>query len=128
MPEIPDANAKRYQLTEVPPIQPHTKEVRRTPWRAHKAGKLDRVTFRAWMAPVRAQVEDLLARAVASNIDRLSGSCADILAHKAALWTFVDRDDVEPTNNHGASCARSFYGADVASGRRATAATCSPSG
>jgi len=22
------------------------------------------------------------------------------LEHRAALWTFVDRDDVEPTNNH----------------------------
>jgi transposase len=77
-------------------------------WHDYKAGKLDRATFRAWMAPVRAQVEDLLARAVASNIDRLSGSCADILAHKAALWTFVDRDDVEPTNNHAERELRAF--------------------
>ncbi|MGH8519476.1 MAG: IS66 family transposase, partial [Panacagrimonas sp.] len=75
-------------------------------WHDYKTGKLDRATFRAWMAPVRAQVEDLLARAVASNIDRLSGSCADILAHKAALWTFVDRDDVEPTNNHAEQVLR----------------------
>lgn len=77
-------------------------------WHDYKAGKLDRATFRAWMAPVRAQVEDLLARAVASNIDRLSGSCADILAHKAALWTFVDRDGVEPTNNHAERELRAF--------------------
>jgi len=77
-------------------------------WHDYKAGKLDRATFRAWMSPVRAQVEDLLARAVASNIDRLSGSCADILAHKAALWTFVDRDGVEPTNNHAERELRAF--------------------
>jgi transposase len=74
-------------------------------WHDYKAGKLDQVTFRAWIAPVRAQVEILLARAVAANIDRLSGSCADILAHKNALWTFVDHDGVEPTNNH-ANAAR----------------------
>jgi transposase len=77
-------------------------------WHDYKAGKLDPATFRAWMTPVRAQVEDLLARAVASNIDRLSGSCADILAHKLALWTFVDHDSVEPTNNHAERELRAF--------------------
>jgi transposase len=77
-------------------------------WHDYKAGKLDRATFRAWMAPVRAQVEALLVRAAASNIDRLSGSCADILAHKAALWTFVDREGVEPTNNHAERELRAF--------------------
>jgi transposase len=77
-------------------------------WHDYKAGKLDRATFRAWMAPVRAQVEDLLERAVASNIDRTSGSCADMLVHKAALWTFVDTDGVEPTNNHAERELRAF--------------------
>jgi len=77
-------------------------------WHDYKAGKLDRATFRAWMGPVRAQVEDLLARAAASHIDRLSGSCADMLTYKAALWTFVDRDDVEPTNNHAERELRAF--------------------
>ncbi len=77
-------------------------------WHDYKAGKLDRATFQAWMAPVRAQVEELLARAVASNIDRLSGSCANILAHKLALWTFVDTDGVEPTNNHAERELRAF--------------------
>ena len=79
-------------------------------WHDYKAGKLDRATFRAWMGPVRAQVEDLLERAVASNVAGLAGSCADILAHKAALWTFVDRDDVEPTNNHAERELRAFVG------------------
>lgn len=77
-------------------------------WHDYKAGKLDQATFRAWMAPVRAQVEALLVRAAASSIDRLSGSCADILAHKALLWTFVDNDGVEPTNNHAERELRAF--------------------
>jgi transposase len=46
------------------------------------------------------QVEALFAQAVAADIAGVSGSCADILAHKAALFTFVDRDGVDPTNNH----------------------------
>ncbi len=77
-------------------------------WHAYKAGTLDRATFRAWMAPLRAQVEAVLARAVAANVDRLSGSCADILYHKLALWTFVEHDGVEPTNNHAERELRAF--------------------
>jgi transposase len=79
-------------------------------WHDYKAGKLDRATFRAWMAPVRAQVEAVLARAAASGIDRLAGSCANILEHRAALWTFVDTDGVEPTNNHAERELRRLVG------------------
>jgi len=77
-------------------------------WHDYKAGKLDRATFLAWMAPVRAQVEAVLERAVASGIDRFAGSCANILAHRAALWTFVDTHEVEPTNNHAERELRAF--------------------
>jgi transposase len=77
-------------------------------WHDYKAGKLDRTTFRAWMAPVRTQVEAVLERAVASDIDHLAGSCANILDHRVALWTFVDVAGVEPTNNHAERELRAF--------------------
>ncbi|MEO7734783.1 MAG: IS66 family transposase [Kofleriaceae bacterium] len=77
-------------------------------WHDYKAGRLDRATFLAWMAPVQAQVEAVLERAVASGIDRFAGSCANILAHRAALWTFVHVDGVEPTNNHAERELRAF--------------------
>jgi transposase len=77
-------------------------------WHDYKAGRLDRAMFLAWMAPVRAQVEAVLERAAASGIDRLAGSCANILEHRAALWTFVDTHDVEPTNNHAERELRTF--------------------
>jgi len=77
-------------------------------WHDYKAGNLSRARFRTWMAPVRSQLEALLEKAVAANIARLSGSCADMLEHKPALWTFVDRDGVEPTNNHAERELRSF--------------------
>jgi transposase len=77
-------------------------------WHDYKAGKLDRATFLAWMAPVRAQVEAVLERAAASKIDRFAGSCANILDHRAALWTFVETDGVEPTNNHAERELRAF--------------------
>jgi transposase len=77
-------------------------------WHDYQAGTLDRATFLAWMAPVRTQVEAVLERAAASDIDRFAGSCANILAHRAALWTFVDTHGVEPTNNHAERELRAF--------------------
>ncbi len=77
-------------------------------WQDFQAGKVDRVKFRAWMAPVRVRLEECLARAVAANLKEVSGACADMLEHREALWTFIDRDDVEPTNNHAERELRAF--------------------
>ncbi len=77
-------------------------------WHDFKAGKLTRAELIAWMAPVREHMEALLAKAVAADIASLSGSCADILEHKPALWTFVEHDGVEPTNTHAEQQIRDF--------------------
>jgi transposase len=77
-------------------------------WYDFKAGKLDRATFVTRVAPLRQQVEATLERAAAADISGVSGSCADILAHRAALWTFVEEDGVEPTNNHAELELRDF--------------------
>lgn len=77
-------------------------------WHGYKDGKIDRLTFLALMKPIQLQFETCLRRAVAATIKHLSGSCADILKHQEALWTFVDRDDVEPTNNHAERELRQF--------------------
>jgi transposase len=77
-------------------------------WHDYRAGKLARATFVAWMAALGPKVEAALARAVAAGIAGVSGSCADILEHKQALWTFVTHDDVEPTNNHAEREIRAF--------------------
>jgi transposase len=77
-------------------------------WHDYQSGNLDRATFVAWMAPVQQQIEVVLEQAVAAGIAGTSGSCADILAHRAALWTFVDHDGVDPTNNHAEREIRSF--------------------
>ena len=77
-------------------------------WHDFKAGKLSRDELRAHMAPVRVQVELALERAAATGLAVVAGSCADILKHKAALWTFVDHADVEPTNNHAERELRAF--------------------
>jgi transposase len=77
-------------------------------WYDFKAGKLDRTTLAARMAPLRRQVEATLERAVAADVAGLSGSCADILEHRAALWTFVEEEGVPPTNNHAELELRDF--------------------
>ncbi len=77
-------------------------------WHALTDGKLSRDEFRALMAPVRLRVEALLERAVKSKLPHVSGSCEDILEHRAALWTFVDVENVEPTNNHAERELRAF--------------------
>ncbi|MBK8012025.1 MAG: transposase [Deltaproteobacteria bacterium] len=58
--------------------------------------------------PVQRQFEAALERGVGVNVARLSGSCADILAHREALWTFVMNEGVEPTNNHAELQLRSL--------------------
>ena len=77
-------------------------------WDQLRAGKVSREKFRELMAPVRLQVEALFERGRASKLLHVSGSCADVLEHRAALWTFVDRDGVEPTNNHAERELRAF--------------------
>lgn len=77
-------------------------------WRDYRDGKITRKRYLAWMAPLRQQMEAIFEKAVALDIKGLSGSCANILEHRQALWTFVERDDVEPTNNHGERELRAF--------------------
>ena len=77
-------------------------------WHDYKAGKLSREMFVTWMAPVRRQFETVLAQAVSAEIAGVSGSCADILEHQDALWTFVEQPGVEPTNNHAEREIRAF--------------------
>jgi transposase len=77
-------------------------------WHGFKEGLLARDELEVWLRPVRRQFEDALARGVAADIPRLSGACLDILDHRAALWTFVTHEGVEPTNNHAERELRAF--------------------
>jgi transposase len=77
-------------------------------WGQVRAGQLSREAFRERMAPVRLRVEALLERGRTLGLPHVSGSCEDILFHRRALWTFVDLDGVEPTNNHAERELRAF--------------------
>ena len=77
-------------------------------WHDYRDKRLSRKALLHRMAPLRQRIEALLARAAAAGIKGVSGSCADILAHRAALWNFLDKRGVEPTNNHGERELRAF--------------------
>lgn len=70
-----------------------------TYWHQLQRGELSRVRFRRYLVPIRKRVLELLEDAERRGIPRMSGSCADVLKHKDALWTFVDVPHIEPTNN-----------------------------
>lgn len=77
-------------------------------WHQLRDGLLDLETFRARTAPLRLQFEALLERAAKSRIEHIAGSCADMFDHREALWTFIDEEGIEPTNNHAERELRAF--------------------
>jgi transposase len=96
-------------------------------WHRYRDKSITRDMLVRLMVPVREQFEATLERAATSKAEHVAGSCADILEHRAALWTFVDEPHVEPTNNHAERELRAFvlwrktcYGAQSERGNRFT--------
>ena len=68
-------------------------------WHRVREGILKRSTFRSYMTPLRREVERLLDAGSHCGVPKTAGTCRDILKRREALWTFVQVDGVEPTNN-----------------------------
>jgi transposase len=68
-------------------------------WHRVREGTLTRSTFRSYMTPLRREVERLLVAGSRSGVPKTAGTCQDILKRREALWTFVQVEGVEPTNN-----------------------------
>src|SRR5215831_16655717 len=68
-------------------------------WHRVREGTLNRSTFRSYMTPLRREVERLLEAGSMCGVPKTDGTCRDILKRREALWTFVQVDGVEPTNN-----------------------------
>jgi transposase len=68
-------------------------------WHRVREGTLQRSTFRSYMTPLRREVERLLEVGSGCEVPKTAGTCRDILKRRQALWTFVQVDGVEPTNN-----------------------------
>jgi transposase len=68
-------------------------------WHRVREGTLQRSTFRSYMSPLRREVERLLAVGSQCGVPTTEGTCREILKRREALWTFVQVEGVEPTNN-----------------------------
>jgi transposase len=68
-------------------------------WKRYKNKEIDWPTFQATMSPIRQAINALLLRGVFSGNRRLMGMCNELYSHREWLWTFVDVQGIEPTNN-----------------------------
>src|SRR5215813_9965798 len=68
-------------------------------WHRVREGTLARSTFRSYMTPLRREVERLLEAGSTCGEPKTEGTCREILKRREAMWTFVQVDGVEPTNN-----------------------------
>ena len=93
----------------------------------HRArdGTLSRQTFRRRMKPIEQRVVSLLTRAIVCDDNTTSSKALEILKLERYLWTFVDNDDVPPTNNAAERAIRpavlwrkGSFGTDSAAGSR----------
>jgi transposase len=68
-------------------------------WARSRDRTITRAGLKRVMHPIRQEVESLLLRGECSGNDRLSGLCRELYEHRGWLWTFLDVEGVEPTNN-----------------------------
>jgi transposase len=68
-------------------------------WHRVRDGTLQRASFRSYMSSLRREVERLLEAGSACGVTQTEGTCRDLLKRREALWTFVQVEGVEPTNN-----------------------------
>lgn len=64
-------------------------------WARYRDGTLTRVGFERLMKPIREEIDALLLRGVFAGI----GMAEQLWNHRDWLWTFVEIEGVEPTNN-----------------------------
>lgn len=65
-------------------------------WARYRDGTITRTGFRRLMKPIRQEIDRLLLRGYGTAA---GGMCRELYEHRDWLWTFVDIDGVEPTNN-----------------------------
>lgn len=77
-------------------------------WHMVKDGKRTKRWFQRKMVWIRPQIEDLLEQGTVCGHLKTQRTCKNLLKLKTALWTFVDTDDVEPTNNFAEQIIRDY--------------------
>jgi transposase len=69
-------------------------------WHRFRGGGTSRRQMQREIAGIRQTLGEWLERGCACADSAASNFCANVLAVEPAMWTFVYKEDVEPTNNH----------------------------
>jgi IS1 family transposase len=68
-------------------------------WRRYKAGEITWRGFRQLAGPIRSEFNHLLLRGRFSGNATLIGFCNELWPRREHLWTFLEVEGIEPTNN-----------------------------
>ena len=92
-------------------------------WHRLQNEELSRHQFKKQMGPIRAKILSSLNRASLCGCQQTAGMATHMLSLQAALWTFVDQEGVEPTNNfaertirHAVIWRKTSFGTDALCG------------
>ena len=94
-------------------------------WHLFRDGEVSRVQLQKAMKPVREVVKRTLERGEKGRCHKTAGTCKELMGHQEWLWTFVDVEGVQPTNNeaerverHGVLWRKTSGGTDSPQGSR----------
>jgi transposase len=68
-------------------------------WSRCRDGTITRSGMLCLIKPIREEIDGLLLRGAFSGNPKLVGMCRELYDHRDWLWTFLDVEGVEPTNN-----------------------------
>jgi transposase len=68
-------------------------------WSRCRDGTITREEMQRLMKPIRQKTEGFLLRGRFSGNPRIKGMCRELYTHRDWLWTFLEVEGVEPTNN-----------------------------
>ena len=75
-------------------------------WHRVRDGTLSRASFQVYMRSLRKRFEAGLELGTLGDNPKTAKTCANLLKHADALWTFVRVEGVEPTNNSAEQVVR----------------------
>jgi len=94
-------------------------------WHRVRDGTLKRSSFQTYVVNVRGRIRVYLWSGQFCAQEETAATCRELLKVEPALWTFVRREGVEPTNNaaeralrHGVLWRKSSFGTQSAAGSR----------
>jgi transposase len=94
-------------------------------WHKLRNGVITRRGFRRCVTPLRERMEEALAALAEDGSPKVAGKANEIWKLRSAMWTFVEHEGIEPTNNiserqlrHAVLWRKSSYGTDSPAGSR----------